>query len=96
MFFSGVIYSFKPAKGYVIVEVKKISETTESGIIKAPSQIEEEKKKLDSFLTVLASNPSSEYQIGDKILIQANKYPAVVLDDVECFIVSEIFIYGKK
>lgn len=62
---------FTPSPGILVVEVEKISEKTNSGIIKGAKLTEEEKRELagKAFCTVVAvGDGCDDIQVGDLIL----------------------------
>ena len=89
--------NFKPFNMDVIVQVPDIKETTEFGVIKSESQIEEERRKMDKYLTVLAvSDKCVQTKVGDQILISRGSHPSIEQDGKIYIIVNELHILGKR
>ena len=62
--------NFKLLNDYVVVALEKAEERTDSGIIKAPSQIEEEESKQDGYLTVVAvSDDVKDIKVGYRVMV---------------------------
>jgi len=61
---------FIPLNNYVVVEVPVIDEKTASGIIKAESQIEEEKTEGHNYFKVIAvANDIKDVKVGDEVIM---------------------------
>ena len=64
-----------PMNHNILVLVPSVKETTDSGIIKGDQVIEEERKKQDVFLHVIAVADDVESVVpGDRIFVQGNVY----------------------
>jgi len=89
--------NFQPIGREILVEIPMISKTTESGVIKSEKMIEEEKKNMDKFLTVLeVGNEVQQIKQGDKIYITNGKHPQIELDGKLYAIINELHVLGKK
>lgn len=78
---------FNPTSDYIIFEVPKVSEKTESGIIKSTQQIEKEKEesRRNKFLKILKVGPET------KLLKPGNE---VIMDGTARTIELEGITYG--
>ena len=72
--------NFVPMGAAVLVELPEIKEKTKSGIIKAPSMIEQEKQEHDGFLNVLAVGKDADPKIGDQIIANLMQCSNINLD----------------
>ncbi len=90
-------FNFKAVGHNIVVKAPKISEKTESGIIKPESIIKEEKSKLNDFLEVLSvGNEVKEISVGDEVLLNGGSMRATTIDDIDVLIVYANQIIGKK
>jgi len=89
--------NFRPVNDLVLIEAKVIDEKTPGGVMKSQKMIEEEKAKLDMWLTVAAvSDTVTEVEPGDMVMIRPNQYTSIVLEGITYLLVNKISIYGKK
>lgn len=88
--------NFKPFANNVLIEVPMIDEKTKSGIIKAKSQIEEEKSQANKFLKVVAIGDTvTNINVGDMVLLNTGKHPVVTIEDKDYLIIYVGVILGK-
>ena len=88
--------NFKPFANNVLIEVPMIEEKTKSGIIKAKSQIEEEKSQANKFLKVVAIGDTvTNINVGDMVLLNTGKHPVVTIEEKDYLIVYVGVILGK-
>ena len=88
--------NFKPFANNVLIEVPMIDEKTKSGIIKAKSQIEEEKSQANKFLKVVAVGDTvTNINVGDMVLLNTGKHPVVTIEEKDYLIVYVGVILGK-
>lgn len=88
--------NFKPFGNNVLIEVPMIEEKTKAGIIKAKSQIEEEKAQANKFLKVVAIGDNvTNINVGDMVLLNTGKHPVVTIEDKDYLIVYVGVILGK-
>ena len=88
--------NFKPFGNNVLIEVPMIEEKTKSGIIKAKSQIEEEKSQANKFLKVVAVGDTvTNINVGDMVLLNTGKHPVVTIEDKDYLIIYVGVILGK-
>lgn len=81
----------------ILVNVPKIQDKTEAGIIKPDSILKEEKEKTDLFFEVLLIGENCEYvKIGDKVYIRSGKHPQVLIDEVPYLLINESNVLGKR
>ena len=60
-----------PFNGHLLVLLPSISDVTDSGIIKGESNMEEDKAKMDAFMTVIAVAPDiEEIKVYDRVYSQ--------------------------
>lgn len=63
----------RPVNNSILVLIPKISDTTDSGIIKGEELIKEEEESLETFFTVIAKAPEvTDVEVGDRVFIQGN------------------------
>lgn len=96
---------FKPLNGMLLLELPKVEETTTSGVIKSPEMIQEEQKKIDNFLTVvaLADNVNLKLElspdtitVGTKVLVDLPQANLLEVDDVNYVSISYRAILGYR
>ena len=86
--------NFQPSNGYILLAMKEVKETTDSGIVLAPSQIAEAKKNTDAFRTVVAVSEGSKFKEGDEVIISV--LSVVLIDGVEYGLGHEPQVVGKR
>ena len=85
-----------PLGATLVIKAPKISEKTESGILKSESMIKEEKMSWDGTVDIVAAGPQCKYiKAGMKVLLQTNAIMHPVLIDGEEYLqVEEYAVLG--
>lgn len=89
---------FQPTRDLVLIKAPTLEEATPSGILKAPSQMEEEAKNLgNNYLEVVAIGPMVKgIIVGDRIMLTEGNYPQLELNEDDYILVPEYNIIGKN
>jgi co-chaperonin GroES (HSP10) len=88
--------NFIPTHGAVLVELPEVKEETQSGIIKSPDMVEEEKTNHDGFLEVVSACPDAIVKAGAKIMANLPQCSIIDIDEEKYGLVPKHAIIGYK
>lgn len=89
--------NFKPVNDYILLQIPVIADKTDSGIIKSPElMIEERENQDDYFLVVAISDDVKKIRLGQRVMISIQRMNLIAIDNVNYGLVETDSVLGYQ